>query len=501
MTTRPPHAYLAFDLGASASRAVLGTLEGATLETRELHRFTTPVREVDDHLFWDLEAMWTELQLGLTAARAEAPGLRSLSVDSWAVDYVSLDGAGAPVRNPYCYRDARTEGLMDRAFEIVPAEEIYAATGIQFLPFNTLFQLLADAREGNDASVAQHLTIADYFNYRFSGRRAVEVSMASTTQMMDVNTRQWSRSVMDRFGVERSRWPEIVQSGTRLGTALLDPRVEVVASCSHDTGCAVAAAPALESAVGWAFISCGTWSLMGMERRSPLLTGAAREAGFTNEAGVDGTIRFLKNLTGLWVLQECVREWRASAPVDWSDLEREARAARDAGALDPGHSLIDLDDRLFLPRGPMEARIHQYCRTHGLRSLESRGAIVLAVLSSIAASYQRTLAELERVTRARYARIHLVGGGSQNALLCELTADACRRDVVAGPVEATAWGNLLIQARALGDLPAGTSVRDVVRASSELKRYAPLDETPAGPGESSRLPTIVPVPPETHGHE
>ncbi|NIM47678.1 MAG: rhamnulokinase [Gemmatimonadales bacterium] len=472
MTSRPLGTYLAFDLGASTSRAFLGTLRGPRLEMRELHRFTTPVLETGDHLYWDVDAMWAELQTGLEAARAAAPGLRSLSVDSWAVDYVSLDGAGNPIGNPYCYRDPRTNGVMERALMAVPAGEIYSATGIQFLPFNTLYQMLAEEQVEGFGGAAWYLPIADYFNFRFSGRIAVEVSIASTTQMMDVHTRQWSRSLMERFGLDVSRWPDIIPSGTRRGAAMHDPRVEVVATCSHDTGSAVAAAPAVGRGEQWAFISCGTWSLMGVERPTPLLTDAAREAGFTNEAGLDGTIRFLKNLTGLWVLQECVREWRAAGQVDWSGLEREARAEIRTGAHARGDALIDLEDDLFLPRGPMEERIHAYCHEHGMRKLASRGKIALAILSSIAASYRRTLAELERITGTVYDRIYLFGGGSQDALLCELTAEACRRDVVAGPVEATAMGNLLIQARTMGDLPAGTGVRDIAAASSDLKVYS-----------------------------
>ena len=470
MSAREPRAYLAFDLGASTTRALLGVLDGTRLETRELHRFDTPVLQVDDHLTWDVDAMWAELRAGFAAAKTAAPRLKSLSVDSWAVDYVPLDAAGGPTRNPYCYRDARTDGVMERAFRIVPAVEIYATTGIQFLPFNTLYQVLTDAP---DDRVALHLPIADYFNYRFSGRRVVDASMASTTQMMDVRTGQWADSLMERLGLDVSRWPEIVPSGTRLGAALEDPAVEVVATCSHDTGSAVAAAPATDPDGGWAFISCGTWSLMGVERRDPLLTDAAREAGFTNEVGLDGTIRFLKNLTGLWVLQECVREWRSSTPVEWQELEREAREAMRGGARPGSDAPVDLEDAVFLARGPMEQRIHAYCRDHGLAQPASRGAIVLAVLWSIAASYRRTLAELERITGTAYERIHLFGGGSQNRLLCELTAAACRREVVAGPAEATAMGNLLIQARTMGHLPDGTGIRDISAASSRLETYSP----------------------------
>jgi rhamnulokinase len=473
MSTDEPKFYLAFDLGASTSRAFLGTLHGAVLEMNELHRFTTPVLETDGHLYWDHDVMWEELQTGFAKALATAPELRSLSVDSWGVDYVLLDASGEPFRNPHCYRDPRTDGVMEQAFEVVPAEDIYSATGIQFLPFNTLFQILAGVRDTEHSSAESLLPIADYFNYRFSGRRAVEISLASTTQLMDVNTRQWSRVLLDRFGLSKSLWPEIVDSGTRLGAALSNPQVEVVATCSHDTGSAIAAAPAAGTEENWAYISCGTWSLMGVELQRPLVSENARSAGFTNEAGVDGTIRFLKNLTGLWVLQECLREWRKSSPIEWPDLEREARAVVRLGGNEQGATCIDLDDPLFLPRGPMEERIHRYCHERSLPRLESRGEIVLAILSSIAESYRRTLVELERVTEAAYDRIHLFGGGSQNSLLCELTADICRRKVVAGPVEATAMGNLLIQARTMGDLPADKSIRDVSAASSELKVYLP----------------------------
>jgi rhamnulokinase len=264
--------------------------------------------------------------------------------------------------------------------------------------------------------------------------------------------------------------------------------VEVIATCSHDTGSAVAAAPAVAPETSWAFISCGTWSLMGVERSRPLLTEAAREAGFTNEAGLDGTIRFLKNLTGLWVLQECAREWRTSSPADWSDLEQQARAAMHERGHVPDAVLIDLEDGRFLPRGPMEERIHTYCREHRLPALKSRGEIVLAILWSIAESYRRTLADLERVTGTAYQRIHLFGGGIRNALLCELTAAACRREVVAGPDEATALGNLLIQARTMGDLPAGASIREISAASSDLKVYLPGPDVAGDSGALGRRP-------------
>jgi len=476
MSPDEPRSYLAFDLGASTSRAFLGRLRGAILEMQELHRFTTPVLEKGGHLYWDLEEMWAEMQTGFQKAKDAAPGFRSLSVDSWGVDYVMLDAAGEPLRNSYCYRDQRTDGVMDRAFEIVSAADIYSATGIQFLTFNTLYQVLADARDTGLGEASLLLPIADYFNYRFSGRRAVEVSLASTTQLMDVNTQQWSPALLEKFGLKESLWPEIVESGPRLGPALSDARVEVLATCSHDTGSAIAAAPAAGEVENWAYISCGTWSLMGVERRTSLASDEAREAGFTNEAGLDGTIRFLKNLTGLWVLQECMREWSESTPIEWADLEKEARAVVRSGGNERVATYIDLDDPLFLPRGPMEERVHKYCHERSLPKLESRGEIVRAILSSTAETYRRTLVYLERITGTACDRIHLFGGGSQNALLCQLTADTCGREVVAGPVEATAMGNLLIQVRTMGDLPAGKSIRDISAASSELQVYLPRSD-------------------------
>jgi len=475
MTSPESTSYLAFDLGASTSRAILGTLNGNVLEMVELHRFATPVLEEDDQLFWDLDVMWTELQVGLEKALAASSDLRSLSVDSWAVDYVTLNATGEPVRNPYCYRDPRTQGVMERSFETVSAEDIYTVTGIQFLPFNTLYQMMVERDKEANLFATTHLTIADFLNYQFSGVKAIEVSMASTTQMMDVHSRQWSTSLLERFGMAASEWPDIVKSGSRLGPALQAPEVEVIATCSHDTGSAVAATPAASGEENWAFISCGTWSCMGAERIDPLLTDAARTAGFTNEAGLDETIRYLKNLTGLWALQECMREWRRSGPLEWSDLQAEAQEARARfQGLQP--PTINLEDSRFLARGPMASRIKDYCREYNLGVPDNRGEIVLAVLSSIAESYARTLIELESTTGIVYKRIHLFGGGSQNTLLCQLTANALDREIVAGPAEATAMGNLLIQARTMGDFSPGTRIRDIVRHSSDLGVYFPDSE-------------------------
>ncbi len=468
----PASSYLAFDLGASSSRAVLGTLESDRMKMQEIHRFTTPLIEAEGSLFWDAETLWGELQAGLQkaghAASASGARLESVSVDSWAVDYVPLDEQGRLLRNPYCYRDRRTENVMEAAFDILPASVIYEHTGIQFLPFNTLFQLLADQRTGRLDHVHTYLTIADYFNYRLSGKAVVERTMASTTQLMDVHTGDWSSFLMGTYGIEAAHWPAIVAPGTRLGPVLGAPSIECIASCSHDTGSAVAAVPAGSGAgdvAHWAYISCGTWSLMGVERMTPLLTEAACRHGFTHEAGLDGTLRFLKNLTGLWVLQECVREWNEHDRVSWERLIDEAGEAPSQGRW------IDLEDPRFLPRGGMEQRLQAYYDAQGWPRPSSRAQLARTILESIADSYRRCLVDLESLTGATIASLYIVGGGSQNALLCELTHQATGLPVTAGPVEATALGNLLVQARTRGRLPEGLSIREVAARSSDLRVY------------------------------
>ncbi len=469
--TPQPATYLAFDLGASSVRAILGTLEGDRLRLEDIHRFQTPIIEAGERLYWDLDALWRELNVGLEHALQSTPSLRSLSVDSWGVDYVPLDDDGKPVRNAYCYRDPRILGMMDKVHGHIPARDIYASTGIQFMEINTLYQVYADLKLEPELfkRTSNRLMMADYFNYLFGGRAVAEVSLASTTQLMDARKHAWSVELMDRLGMSAAAWPEIVPSGTRLGKVSSGgAETEVIAGCSHDTACAVAAVPA-EEGTRWAYLSSGTWSLLGVELPKPLITEAARRAGFTNEAGLDGTIRFLKNITGLWVLQECEREWKAAGEhIDYDTLLHEAAAVKPSGAS------IDLNDQRFNLRGNMPQKIRDYCREQGLPLPRSRGEIVRVILESLAGACRLTLHDLERVIDDRIEVLHIVGGGSLNSLLCQLTADACGCRVVAGPAEATALGNLLVQARAMKDLPGDVSVREVVRRSCELRVYEPL---------------------------
>ena len=493
--------YLAIDLGASSGRAVVGTLDGARMRMTEVHRFRTPLVEDDGHLYWDAEALWAEARTGLARALEAAPTLRSVSVDSWAVDYVPLGADGVALRRPYAYRDTRTTGRMARVLDRVRPDALYAMTGVQFLPFNTLPQVVADLEDepATVARTATRLLIADWLLYRLSGAMVAERTMASTTQLYDVRAGTWAGPLLHAVGDAPSRWPQLVDPGTPLGRVRPDAlpparrdaggaAPQVIATCSHDTAAAVAAVPA-DGDEAWAYISSGTWSLVGAELTAPVLTPAARAAGFTNEVGLDDTIRFLKNRTGTWVLEECAREWAdAGTPVGWDELQAEALAAGSMGFV------VDCNAPPFAERGDMLAKVADACRAVGAPAPAGRGALVRLVLESLADSYRRTLDELESLTGQDVRVLHVVGGGSRNALLNQLTADVCGRRVLAGPDEATALGNLLVQARTLGDLPPGVGVREAARHSSTLTEYAPRHAashaTPVSP--ALRLPTDTP---------
>src|SRR5216110_818485 len=379
------------------------------------------------HLYWQVDALWADLRTALATALDMAPTLQSVSVDSWAVDYVPLGADGAPLRLPYAYRDPRTRGRLAEVFRRIAADRLYAVTGIQFLDFNTLPQIVSDLIDEPDvvARTETRLLIADYFLYRLSGRPVAERTMASTTQLFDVRAGLWSREVIRAAGDDPARWQTIVNSGTVLGPVLPDVlpaalrgtgrRPLVVASCSHDTAAAVAAVPA-SGDEPWAYISSGTWSLVGAELRAPVLTTAAREAGFTNEAGLDGTIRFLKNRTGMWVIEECLREWSANAECPSYDaLLADATAAPSTGGT------LDLNAAEFGERGRMLERLAGACHVHGLPVPSNRGALVRLVLESLAACYARTLDELASLIAQRPEIVHVVGGGARNDLLNQLT--------------------------------------------------------------------------------
>jgi len=474
MTTR----YLAFDLGAESGRCVVGTLAGRRLELTEVHRFATPSLFCHGRWHWDVLAMFAEMEIALRkAVKAFGPAFRSLSVDSWGVDYVLLDADGRLLGYPYHYRDARTGGILEQAFAVLPKEEIYQATGSLFMEYNTLYQFLAESRQQTNLLdiAASMLPMANFFQFLFTGVQKAEYTAVSTTQMADPRTRQWAREVIDAFGYPRGIFPEIVEPGTVVGPLLpeiarrtgLDAGVQVVAGASHDTAAAVAAVP-VQGGSHWAYLSAGTWSLLGAELAAPIISGQALRHNFTNEGGVEGTTRFLTNLTGLWPLQECRRQWQADGrDYSYDDLARLAEAAPASTAI------VDFDQPRFLRPENMVQEIHACLRETGQPIPESVGGLVRCILASLADKYRRTLAALQEATGQTYEVLHVVGGGSRNALHCQLTADATGIEVLAGPAECTALGNIGMQAIALGDVANVQKLRNIVAESFPLKRYVP----------------------------
>ena len=467
--------FLAIDLGASSGRAVLGSLDAGVMRMEEIRRFRTPMLERQGHLYWDVDAMWVEIRAAVAAAFSLCRPLRSISVDSWAVDYVPVGSNGAAVRPPYSYRDPRTDGRLAAAIGIAGgAEALYDRTGIQFLAFNTLPQVVADIQD-EPALVAQtatRLLIAEYFLYRLSGIKVAEATNASTTQLVDARTGNWSETLIAAIGDDVRRWPPIVPCGTVLGPLLpelVPPDVGqppvILATCAHDTAAAVAAVPASPDRA-WAFISSGTWSLVGVERAGPVLTRDAREAGFTNETGIDGTVRFLTNRAGMWVLEECRREWEAGG-----SLESHASLIEAASVAPPSSATIDLNAPAFATRGGMLAKIAAACVEMDVVPPATHGETVRLILESLAASHAEALDQLVAVTGQQVDDVHIVGGGARNDLLNQLTADRCGRRVLAGPEEATVLGNLLVQARTLGCLPTGTTVRDAARRATRIREF------------------------------
>jgi rhamnulokinase len=471
--------FLAIDLGASSGRVMAGQWDGQRFALHELHRFPNGPVEVRRHLHWDVLRLWQEMTIGIGRYTAQNNGrLAGIGIDTWAVDFALLDRAGRLLGNPYHYRDRRSEGMLQVVDRRVPPERLYAQTGIQRLPINTLYQLVS-MRQSDDPQldVAETLLlIPDLFHYWLTGRTVAEYTNATTTQFFDAQARGWATDLMQELGLPTQILPEVVAPGTVLGDVLPDlgqalglrHAVPVIATATHDTASAVAGIPDLDERS--AYISSGTWSLVGVETAEPILSDRARQLNFTNEGGVAGTIRFLKNVGGLWLLQECQREWqRAGQQSSWPDLIALAEAAP------PLRSLVDPDAPDFLNPIDMPAAIRAYCRRTSQSEPESVGALVRCCLESLALKYRWVVTALEQLTGRTLDTIRIVGGGSQNTLLCQLTADACQRRVVAGPVEATALGNILVQAVALGSLPDIVAGREAMAASFKQVIYQPRD--------------------------
>jgi sugar (pentulose or hexulose) kinase len=467
--------FLAFDLGASGGRAVLGTLGGGGLELQEVHRFPNGPVAARGTLYTDILRLWCEVIEGVRLA--QGADLAGMGVDTWGVDFGLLDARGALLANPTHYRDSRTDVIMPRAFERVPRRIIFERTGIQFLQFNTLFQLYAMAAQQDPAldSAVTLLMLPDLLNYWLTGRAVSEFSIATTTQCYDPRAGAWAAGMLEALGIPTHIFTEIVPTGTVLGPLDVDVpglsyEVPVIATASHDTASAVAAVPA--EGDRFVYISSGTWSLMGAEVPAPVITDKSLAYNFTNEGGVNNTIRLLKNIAGLWLVQECRRVW-AEADREYSYDELVTMAAG-APAFGP---LVDPDSADFLAPGDMPARIRDFCKRTGQPEPDSEGAVIRCALESLALRYRLTLERVEDLLGWRAEVIHIVGGGSRNALLCRLTADATGRPVVAGPDEATAIGNVLVQAMATGHLDSLEAGRAMIAASCDLARYQPDEST------------------------
>jgi rhamnulokinase len=468
---------LAFDLGAGSGRAFLGAFGAAGgVDLQEVHRFHYPPRAREGHLRWEMASLRDGLREGLArggqAAGALGGRVDSVGVDSWAVDYGLLDEAGSLLEDPVCYRDARTEGEMARVFSRVAREEIFARTGIQFLPLNTLYQLSAHVRSGIPERAARLLLIPDLCHHFLCGATSTERTNASTTQLLDAATGGWADDLIARVGLPRALLPEVRPPGTDLGVLRRElgaaaglGAVRVMAPATHDTGSAVAGTPLRP---GWAYVSSGTWSLVGVEVDGPLLSPAVRDANFTNEGGAQGTVRLLKNVMGLWLLESCRREWdQGGAAVDLAALlGRVAAVTGFAGFVDPD------DPRFFSPRS-MVGELQAGLRETGQAAHEDPVLLAKVVLDSLALRYASVVRAIEGLTGRAVPGIHVVGGGSRNDYLNQATADASGRAVLAGPVEAAAAGNLLLQAIAGGEVPSLAEGRRLLAAASPPRRFEP----------------------------
>jgi rhamnulokinase len=467
--------FLAIDLGAETGRAMLGTLQDGQLTLEELHRFpNTPVR-LPTGLYWDTLRLFHEIRHALfICGRERKLALDGIGIDTWGVDFGLLGADGALVDNPRHYRDSRTHGMLEKTFATVPREEIFAETGIQFMPLNTLYQLNAMRLSGAPAltSAVKLLFMPDLFNYWLTGEMRAETTIASTSQFYNPVKKQWAIELFRRLDLPERILPDLATPGTRLGTLLpeiaewsgLSSGVPVYATACHDTASAVAAVPA--DGNGWCYISSGTWSLMGVELDEPIINKNSLELNFTNEVGAENTIRFLKNIAGLWLLQECRRAWSlAGREYSYDDLSKLAAEAPPVGAL--------IDPDAFPEPGRMPERIAKYCRERGHRIPDQPGPVTRLILESLASTYRRVAGNLETLTNRSIDRIHIVGGGSRNRLLNQLAANAAGRTIIAGPTEATAAGNILVQAIGAGAVSGLSEARQIVRRSFPLETYQP----------------------------
>ncbi|MGN0609402.1 MAG: rhamnulokinase family protein [Oscillospiraceae bacterium] len=465
---------LAFDFGASSGRAIIGIFDGETIKLEEVHRFENTPVQMCGTLYWDLPRLFHEIKQGLVKA-AQSGGFDSLAVDTWGVDFGLIGKDGHLLELPVNYRDSRTSGMLDKAFELIDKEQFYKITGNQFMEINTAFQLLSLKLQRPDMlkNAETLLLMPDLFGYLLTGKKRAELSIASTTQMMNAVNRSWSETVLDALGIPKNILPEICMPATELGELSeeicreLDiPSAKVISVCGHDTQCAAAAAPTEEE--DFIFISCGTWSLFGTETDEPVINEKSAALNITNETGYGGKTTFLKNIIGLWLIQESRRQFRREGKeYSFADLEKMALEC------EPFKCFIDPDAPEFVPVGNIPERVREYCRRTNQPVPESVGEVMRCIYESLALKYRLTFDEIRECTGKEYRKIHLVGGGTKDGMLCRMTAAACNCDVVAGPIEATAYGNIAMQLIAVGAIPDIKTARQIIAGSDNVKLYSP----------------------------
>lgn len=465
---------LAFDFGASSGRAILGSYDGEKLHLEEIHRFSNDPVEVCGVFHWDVLRLFHEIKQGISKA-VHAGGFDAIGIDTWGVDFGLIDKKGRLINNPVHYRDTRTVGMMDKVFEVIPKEELYGKTGIQFVSFNTIFQLayLQMYEPETLAMADKALLMPDLFAYLLTGEMKAEYSIVSTTQCLDPETGDWAYDLLDRLEIPRRLFPPIIDAGESYGLLsdaiceeLGAPKVPVVAVCTHDTGSAVVSVPSSEK--NFIFISCGTWSLFGTELDTPVINDTTFDFNLTNEGGYNRSVRFLKNIMGLWLIQESRRQWiREGYNVSYADLEREALEA------EPFKCFINPDVDSFVSPGNLPRRVQEFCQRTGQYVPQTRGEIMRCIYESLAMKYRYTHHAISEVTGLTYSTIHMIGGGTKDRLLCQMAADACNVNVIAGPIEATAAGNIAVQMIALGELSSLSHARQVIALSEQPKFYQP----------------------------
>ena len=467
---------LAFDFGASSGRAIIGCFDGDKITLEEVHRFSNDPVSVGGTVYWDVLRLFYEIKQGIVKARI-AGGFDSIGIDTWGVDFGLIDSEGKLMENPVHYRDTRTAGLVEESFKTMPKEKLYGITGIQFMELNTLFQLISlkKYRPWMLERADKMLFMPDLFAYMLTGKMCAEYSIATTSQLIDLETKSWSEEILDAFGIKKSLFAPLVKPGTVLGELSkeiceecgVDP-VPVISVCGHDTQSAITSVPWEDG--NFAFLSSGTWSLFGTELDKPIVNETSMNINITNEGGFDDSTGFLKNIIGLWLIQESRRQWkREGEEYSYADLEKLALAA------EPFKCFIDPDAPEFVPHGNIPERVREFCRRTGQYVPQTVGEVMRCIYESLAMKYRLTFEKLRECTKRDYPVIHVIGGGTKDGLLCQMTANSCDRTVKAGPIEATVMGNVAVQLMSDGSVENIGQARKIIADSSELKIFEPKD--------------------------